>query len=142
MTKDKGLPDDVDPFARRAAAAGSFLPPPPPPDDKEAPDQQESPSDSASNNASNSASIGAGKGKEGTSVSTTMEETVATPPPPPTKEPIGRTQMNARVLTDRFKLLKKYQHKHGATMQAVVDQMLDEYLINRGLLPRVDDFQQ
>ena len=43
--------------------------------------------------------------------------------------------MNARVRVDRMRALKKYQHQHRATFQAVIDQMVDEYLERRGLLP-------
>uniref|UniRef100_UPI003F49502B hypothetical protein n=1 Tax=Amycolatopsis sp. CA-290885 TaxID=3239925 RepID=UPI003F49502B len=140
----KGLPDDFDPFSRRQAAANSFLPPPPPADDEpdaesQAPDpsdQEESTSQSDSNNASNSASIDADRKEVRRTVTVTTEKE---PAPPRTREPRGRTQMNARVLTTHFKALKRYQHKHGATLQAVVDQMVAEYLDSRGLLPDEDD---
>jgi hypothetical protein len=102
-------------------------------DDKDdASDQQKK---DASNNASNSAKVGGTDvGEEEASVgSTAVEE--SGPPPPPSREPVGRTQMNARVRVDRMRALKKYQHEHRATLQAVVDQMVDEYLERRGLLP-------
>ncbi len=57
-----------------------------------------------------------------------------TPPPPPAKEPEARVQMNTRILADRDKRLRRYQRKYGVTRQAVVDQMVDEYLRRRGLL--------
>jgi hypothetical protein len=47
-------------------------------------------------------------------------------------------QFNHRILSDRDKILQKYKTKHGATMQAIVDQMVDEYLDRRGLLPKPD----
>lgn len=124
-----------DPFARRQAAADKFLPPPPPPDDEDE-DQPKPPRGKASNNASNSDSVGKNlDAKEKPVGSTAVEESA---PPPPTREPEGRTQMNARVRVNRMKALKKYQHQHRATLQAVVDQMVDEYLERRGLLPPED----
>lgn len=76
----------------------------------------------------------------GSDVITSVEsaETAAssseTPPPPPAKEPAARVQMNTRILADRDKRLRRYQRKYGVTRQAVVDQMVDEYLRRRGLL--------
>lgn len=100
-------------------------------DKDDAADQQK---EIASNNASNSARISRTDADEEAFVgSTAVEE--SGPPPPPSREPVGRTQMNARVRVDRMRALKKYQHEHQATLQAVVDQMVDEYLERRGLLP-------
>lgn len=42
--------------------------------------------------------------------------------------------MNTRVFADRDQRLRDYQRRHGVTRQAVVDQMVDEYLTRRGLL--------
>jgi hypothetical protein len=56
-------------------------------------------------------------------------------PAPPTRELKGRVPLSARIPVDRMKLLKRYQHKYGATFQAVIDQMVDEYLERRNLLP-------
>jgi len=47
-----------------------------------------------------------------------------------------RVQFNHRILTDRQELLDRYKNEHGTTMQAIVDQMVDEYLDRRGLLPQ------
>ncbi|SDN14263.1 hypothetical protein SAMN04488074_13635 [Lentzea albidocapillata subsp. violacea] len=58
------------------------------------------------------------------------------PPPPPSHEPPGRAQFNQRILTDRRKALDKYRRQHGATWQGMFDQMVDEYLDRRGLLPK------
>ncbi|UKD50748.1 hypothetical protein L3Q65_00035 (plasmid) [Amycolatopsis sp. FU40] len=132
MTRGLG---DEDPFARRQAAADKFLPPkPPPPDDEDddREDQRKQPPNKDSNNASNSDSVGGDVDTKEKPVGSTAVEA----PPPPTREPEGRTQMNARVRVNRMKALKKYQHQHRSTLQAVVDQMVDEYLERRGLLPK------
>ena len=131
MTRGLG---DEDPFARRQAAANKFLPPKPPADDEdESEDHEKQSPKEASNNASNSDSVSGDVDTKEKSVGSTAVEESA--PPPPTREPEGRTQMNARIRVDRMRALKKYQHKHGATLQAVVDQMVDEYLERRGMLP-------
>lgn len=44
-------------------------------------------------------------------------------------------QFNHRILLDRHEVLESYKAEHGATWQAIVDQMVDEYLLRRGLLP-------
>lgn len=44
-------------------------------------------------------------------------------------------QFNHRVLMDRHEVLEGYKAEHGATWQGIVDQMVDEYLARRGLLP-------
>jgi hypothetical protein len=118
-----------DPFSRRAAAGAAFIPKAKPPAD----DEDDGPGHDNSTNASNQDSISAIVDKEASVASTAVGE--STPPPPPSREPEGRTQMNARVRVDRMRALKKYQHQHRATFQAVVDQMVDEYLQRRGLLP-------
>lgn len=56
-------------------------------------------------------------------------------PPPPARQQNLRAQFNHRILADREKLLQKYKQRHNTTMQAIVDQMVDEYLDRRGLLP-------
>lgn len=58
------------------------------------------------------------------------------PPPPPMKRSPGRVQFNHRIRADRDRLLQKYKNKHETSMQAIVDQMVDEYLGRRGLLPQ------
>lgn len=106
-----GLPGEVDPFEairRRQEALKSHLP---------STRAEDEPEDADSEPASKVAS-------------SRWEE----PAPPPAKEVKGRVQMNARIFDDRMRALKKYQFKHGATFQAVVDQMVDEYLERRGLI--------
>jgi len=117
-----------DPFSRRAAAGAAFIPKTKPAADDEdsSPNQRD---DITSINASGVASID----EETPVTSTVVQESAPSPPPP--REPEGRTQMNARVRVDRMRALKKYQHQHRTTFQAVVDQMVDEYLQRRGLLP-------
>lgn len=127
MTRGLG---SEDPFSRRDVAAQAFIPKGRPVEDDEGPDQRIL---NDSTVASNYASID-GEGKE-----ENVPVVVSDPAPPPaSSEPVGRTQMNARVLTDRFRVLKRYQRAHGATLQAVVDQMVDEYLRRRGLWPPSD----
>lgn len=63
------------------------------------------------------------------------------PPPPPAREPVGRVQFNQRILSDRRKSLDKYRRQHGATWQGLFDQMVDEYLERRGLLPPTTEQQ-
>jgi primosomal protein N'' len=48
-------------------------------------------------------------------------------------------QFNHRIFSDRDKILQDYKTKHGTTMQAIVNQMVDEYLERRGLLPQDDE---
>lgn len=106
-----GLGKD-DPFSRRQRAAESFMP----------------------QASSGDQDVPAAR----TAVDTPSEERARapeTPPPPPTREVIGRVQLNARIPADRMRALKRYQHKHGVTVQALVDQMVEEYLARRGLLP-------
>lgn len=55
-------------------------------------------------------------------------------PPPPGRTKEARVQFNHRVLMDRHEILDRYKTQHGATWQAIVDQMVDEYLTRRGLL--------
>jgi len=130
----KGLGED-DPFSRRQRAAEAFIPPPEPPDDDETPPDQEKPV--ASNSASNTATVGAGSREEEKPVPTVATETDANlPPPPPAREPVGRVQFNQRILSDRRRVLDKYRRQHGATWQGLFDQMVDEYLSARGLLPQ------
>ncbi|WP_410597815.1 hypothetical protein [Amycolatopsis sp. lyj-23] len=69
-------------------------------------------------------------------VSTPLAETPQAPPPPPTRRSPGRVQFNHRIRADRDRLLQKYKNKHETSMQAIVDQMVDEYLSARGLLPQ------
>lgn len=102
----RGLGDD-DPFARRKAATDKFLPPP----------SSDGPDDGQNINSGSVANVGGEPA-----------------PPPPTRESEGRVQMSTRIRVDRMQALKKYQHHHHATFQAVVDQMVDEYLGRRGLL--------
>ena len=133
----------VDPFARRRdEAAQKFLPTKPPPeDDDEGVDQGEQPpetaSNSASTNASNAGTVGAGPSKEDKPVPTpTVTAESGQPPPPPSREPEARVQFNQRIKGDRRRVLDKYRRQHGSTWQAVFDQMVDEYLERRGLLPK------
>ncbi|WP_141566420.1 hypothetical protein [Pseudonocardia sp. N23] len=56
-------------------------------------------------------------------------------PPPPARDPIPRVQFNQRIRGDRRKALDLYRRQYGSTWQAVFDQMVDEYLDRRGLLP-------
>lgn len=65
-------------------------------------------------------------------------EVAAPKPPPPARRSPGRVQFNHRILADRDRLLQKYKNKHETTMQAILDQMVDEYLERRGLLPPKD----
>lgn len=48
-------------------------------------------------------------------------------------------QFNHRILLDRHEVLERYKAEHGATWQGIVDQMVDEYLARRGLLPEPSD---
>ena len=116
-----------DPFSRRAAAGAAFIP-----KTKPAADGEEDGPNQRKEYASIDDSIVASL-DETAVASTVMQESA--PSPPPSREPEGRTQMNARVRVDRMRALKKYQHQHQATFQAVIDQMVDEYLQRRGLLP-------
>uniref|UniRef100_UPI003F49373B hypothetical protein n=1 Tax=Amycolatopsis sp. CA-151526 TaxID=3239921 RepID=UPI003F49373B len=59
----------------------------------------------------------------------------ALPAPPPAKSRDVRVQFNHRILPDRDRLLQEYKVTSKTTMQAIVDQMVDEYLARRGLLP-------
>lgn len=121
MTPAAGLGQD-DPFRRRQQAAESFIPSPAAAE----PDTSEEASTLASSRRG-----AAQRPSERVSAGSSSKK----PAPPPVKEPTGRTQMNVRISVDRMKALKQYQRKHGATFQAVVDQMVDEYLERRGLLP-------
>lgn len=56
-------------------------------------------------------------------------------PPPPGRQREARVQFNHRILMDRHEVLEGYKAEHGATWQGIVDQMVDEYLARRGLLP-------
>lgn len=121
MTPAAGLGKE-DPFRRRQQAAESFIPRPA----------------TAEPDASELASVLASARKSADqrpSEPDSAGSSLKQPAPPPVKEPTGRTQMNVRITVDRMKALKQYQRKHGATFQAVVDQMVDEYLERRGLLP-------
>jgi hypothetical protein len=106
-----GLGKD-DPFGRRQRAAESFMP-------RAASSDQDVP-------AARTA---------GEAPSEQRARETETPPPPPSKEVVGRVQLNARIPADQMRALKRYQHKHGVTVQALVDQMVTEYLGRRGLLP-------
>lgn len=102
--------------------------------------RQKTASASASRSTRSSASMKAsksGSGKGGKrNVTTTAEEA---PPPPPARQREARVQFNHRILMDRQELLDQYKAAHGTTMQAIVDQMVDEYLDRRGLLPGDED---
>jgi hypothetical protein len=133
-----GLGSANDPFARRRAeAAEAYLPknPPPPDDDDEGPDLGKPENNLASTSASNSASnpTAAGGGVSDEDVSGTE------PAPPPSREPTARVQFNQRMRSDYRKVLDRYRRQHGATWQGVFDQMVEEYLERRGLLPRRPD---
>lgn len=108
MSKQQGGLGEENPFSSRRHAASNSVVPTSPNQGKQ----------DASEIASNSAT----------------EPASELPPPPPGKEPPARVQMNTRILGDRERLLRKYQRQHGVTRQAVVDQMVDEYLQRRGLL--------
>lgn len=71
---------------------------------------------------------------EDISVQSAVDE-ASTPAPPPAKPRAPRVQFNHRMLADRDDLLQSYKQAHNTTMQAIVDQMVDEYLTRRGLLP-------
>jgi hypothetical protein len=94
---------------------------------------------SASNVASNSASISASEDRGERSDVTNAVQAEVPPPPPPNRRSPGRVQFNHRIKADRDRLLQKYKNKHGTTMQAIVDQMVDEYLERRGLLTKDED---
>lgn len=107
--------------------------------EKKDPDQEEKKkkgaSSSASYNASKSAKVDHDRSTddEDNNVPT---PTVDTAPAPPPKAPAeARVQFNNRIKPDRRRVLDRYQRKHNTTMQAIVDQMVDEYLERRGLLP-------
>lgn len=85
----------------------------------------------ASEHASEHASMEHGR-EEDQPVPTTAE---SAPPPPPAKPREVRVQFNHRILSDRDRILQQYKQDHRTTMQAIVDQMVDEYLQRRGLLP-------
>lgn len=53
--------------------------------------------------------------------------------PPPKRRPRPRVQMNVRIDAEDDSDLRAYEEKHGASRQAVVDQMIREYLQRRGL---------
>jgi hypothetical protein len=93
----------------------------------------------ASKSASKDASVSASKAddSEDASVQTTTVEDK--PPPPPARPREARVQFNHRILADRDRVLQKYKQRHDTTMQAIVDQMVDEYLGRRGLLPKGQD---
>jgi hypothetical protein len=121
---------------REEAERGMYRPAP------NVPDQQEPPastvaSTSDSTAASESASISAIDDEgEVETVQTAVKTTTDVPtPPPPARQQNLRAQFNHRILADREKLLQKYKQRHSTTMQAIVDQMVDEYLTRRGLLP-------
>lgn len=65
---------------------------------------------------------------------TAADETTEAPAPPPKRQPEARVQMNVRIRAERDKILHSDERQHGASRQAVVDQMVDEYLQRRGLL--------
>lgn len=90
----------------------------------------------ASNNASEDASVDADREGEESQTVTLTADGGSPPPPPPARRSAGRVQFNHRIRADRDKLLQKYKNKHGSTMQGLVDQMVDEYLQRRGLLPK------
>lgn len=58
-----------------------------------------------------------------------------TAPPPPASKSAARVPLNTRILAEHDDELRAYQAEHGATRQAVVDQMVAEYLERRGRLP-------
>lgn len=130
MSPPAGMGEDWLPSRDRAEQT-IYKPDPP------APDQQKPP---ASATASESASIIASKADEGSSsaVKSGAPADTTPPPPPPTRRGPGRVQFNHRILPDRDRLLQKYKNKHDTTMQKIVDQMVDEYLDRRGLLPKDD----
>jgi hypothetical protein len=103
-------------------------------------DQREpEPSKVASKVASTDASVRASDDdrEEDKPVQTAVVETP--PPPPPARQREPRVQFNHRILEKRDRVLQKYKQRHGTTMQAIVDQMVDEYLERRGLLPKDQD---
>jgi hypothetical protein len=130
---DKGLGDNwLDRATAEESLYGPSAPAPPRQDVAEQPEPEDGPgSGDASERASTSAS-GARRTRE--LPQTTDDE----PPPPPARQRELRVQFNHRILSDRDRILQKYKTKHGATMQAIVDQMVDEYLDRRGLLPKPD----
>lgn len=65
---------------------------------------------------------------------TVTQAAVNEAPPPPGRQREARVQFNHRILMDRHEVLEGYKATHGATWQAIVDQMVDEYLTRRGLL--------
>ena len=87
--------------------------------------------DSASMTASKAASRKGGQRKV---TPTALDEA----PPPPGRQREARVQFNHRILMDRHEVLESYKTEHGATWQGIVDQMVDEYLARRGLLPDAD----
>lgn len=104
------------------------------------PDQREPEASSlASESASKAASVRASDetGEEETSVPAVVVQGTP-PPPPPARSREARVQFNHRILEKRDRVLQKYKQRHGTTMQAIVDQMVDEYLERRGLLPKDD----
>lgn len=107
-------------------------------------DQSEQHEEQSSSDASYSASKSANNvdrdrstEDEGEAVTTPTVE--AAPAPPPKAPAEARVQFNNRIKPDRRRILDRYQRKHNTTMQAIVDQMVDEYLERRGLLPKDAD---
>lgn len=110
-------------------------PPPEPPDQPEVPKAPDTSPDQAKEAASNSASSGGDVDVKETGVASTSATVENTAPPPPAHEPVARVQFNQRIRSDRRKALDRYRRHHGSTWQAILDQMVDEYLDRRGLLP-------
>lgn len=118
----------TNPFAASRHAAAASAIPMRDTSEESTEDTSNETSENTSNQASNDVSM----------AETTERETAApsadVPPPPHGREPEPRVQMNTRIFADRDRQLREYQRRHGVTRQAVVDQMVDEYLTRRGLL--------
>lgn len=96
-------------------------------------DQQQQKRENDSEHASNSATVDVDPLEEDEVTTPTVE---SAPAPPPAKSPEARVQFNNRIKPDRRHILDRYQRRHNTTMQAIVDQMVDEYLERRGLMSK------
>lgn len=132
--KAKGLGDE---WLDRDAAEQSMYGAAPPPPQGSAADQEHEEDLDARTDASEPASESASRfaSRRGTRGPDRAAGVDASAPPPPARQRELRVQFNHRILSDRDRILQRYKNKHGATMQAIVDQMVDEYLERRGLLP-------